>query len=217
MDLNYVAQVFGQSNPLRFRVGTVISVQTDRTCTITIGGDTTQIAGVKYMADIAPDPNAAVWLVTDGRDMFVLGHMAAAGRTLATKATRGTLQSIPDVTDTAVSFDAASNNDWSAWVIGSATRITVPVTGRYMVVGNAQFAGNVTGFRRIFIESNATTVICGSRSLANLAATPAELSCSGVVSLTVGDFIRLMVRQNSGAALDVPAFTSDLSLVYLGS
>ena len=216
MDMNYVASIFGKSNPLRFRVGTVISVETDRTCTVTIAGDTTLISGVRYMSDIAPDPAAAVWLVTDGRDMFVLGHMASAGRTLATKANRSTTQTIPDATDTAISFDSASYNDWGAWVVGNAARITVPVTGRYMVIANATFAGNATGFRRIGVELNGAGTIAQVHSHSNAAGTGTSLSVSGVATLSVGDYVRLIVRQNSGVALDIST-GAELSLVYLGS
>lgn len=217
MDLNYVAQVFGKSNPLRFRVGTVISVQTDRTCTVTIGGDTTQIAGVRYMSDIAPDPNAAVWLVTDGRDMFVLGHMAAVNRTLATKASRSTAQSVANATDAAIDFDSATYNDWGAWASGAnAARITAPVSGRYMVIGNAAFNANGTGFRRLGIEQNGSNTIAQIHSHSNAAGTATSLSVSAVTTLAVGDYVRLIARQNSGGALDVNS-GADLSLVYLGS
>lgn len=217
IDADFLASVFGKSNPLRFRVGTVVSVQTDRTCTVTIGGDTTQISGVKYMSDIAPDPNAAVWLVTDGRDMFVLGHLAAANRTLATKATRSTAQSIATATDEVITFDSASYNDWGAWNnVSNQARITAPVTGRYMVIGNATFAGNATGFRRLSIELNASSTLATIHSMSNLAGTATSLSVSAVHTFAVGDYVRLQVRQNSGAPLDVNA-GADLSLVYLGA
>lgn len=216
MDLNYVASIFANDNPLRLRVGTVISVQSDRTCTVTVGGDTTEISGVKYMSDIAPDPQAAIWLVSDGRDLFALGHLAAANRTLATKASRSTSQSIATATDDFINFDSASYNEWSAWVVGSAARITAPMAGRYMVIGNAAFQGNATGFRRLSIEQNGTTVICSAHSHSNVGGTPTSMSVSTVVTLAVGDYVRLGVRQTSGGALDVNS-GADLSLVYLGS
>jgi hypothetical protein len=169
------------------------------------------------MADIAPDPNAAVWLVTDGRDMFVLGHMAAANRTLATKATRSTAQSIANATDAYIDFDSATYNDWGAWnASATQARLTAPVTGRYMVIGNAAFAGNATGFRRLFIEVNGTTVISSQHSHANVAATPTSINISAVQTLAIGDYVRLGARQTSGGALDVNS-GSDLSLIYLGS
>ena len=217
MDMNYVASIFGKSNPLRFRVGTVISVQTDRTCTVTIGGDTTQISGVRYMSDIAPDPNAAVWLVTDGRDMFVLGHMAAANRTLATKATRSTAQTLTTANDTAVSFDAATYNEWGAWNAGNAARLTAPVTGRYMVIANAIFEGNATGFRRLAIELNGASNQSVVHSHSNAGGTPTGMSLHTVLTLAVGDYVRLLAFQNSGGNLNVQANTAELSLVYLGS
>ena len=217
MDINYVASVFGKTNPLRFRVGTVVSVQTDRTCTVTIGGDTTPISGIRYMSDMAPDPNAAVWLVTDGRDMFALGHMAAANRTLATKAARSTAQSIATATDAFIDFDSATYNDWGAWNASSQqARLTAPVSGRYMVIGNAAFAGNGTGFRRLFLEVNGTTSIASQHSHSNAAGTATSMSVSAVQTLAIGDYVRLGARQTSGGALDVNS-GADLSLVYLGS
>lgn len=217
MDMNYVASIFGKQNPLRFRVGTIVSVQTDRTCTVTVAGDTTQISGVRYMSDVAPDPNAAVWLVTDGRDMFVLGHMAAANRTLATKAVRTSAQSISNATDEYITFDSASYNDYGAWNAASLqARLTAPVTGRYQVIANAAFAGNATGFRRLFIELNGTTAISSMHSHSNAAATPTSMSVSAVQTMSIGDYVRLGVRQTSGGALDVNS-GAELSLIYLGS
>ena len=216
MDINYIASVFAKNNPLRFRVGTVVSVETDRTCTVTIAGDTTSISGVRYMSNVAPLPTAAVWLVTDGRDLFVLGHMAADARTLATKATRSTTQSIADSTDAYISFDSSAYNAWGAWEgVTNPARITAPLTGRYMVVATLAFAGNGTGFRRAWIESNGSNAIASVRMNA-IAGNPNDMNVTGVVTLSKGDYVRLGVRQTSGGALNVNT-GADLSLVYLGS
>lgn len=216
MDLNYVASIFAKNNPLRFRVGTIVSVETDKTCTVTIAGDTTQVSGIRYMSNMAPLPNAAVWLVTDGRDLFILGHMAADNRTLATKATSSTTQSVADANDAYISFDAASYNAYGAWEgVSNPARLTAPMSGRYMAVGALAFAGNATGFRRIFIETNGSNVFASARMNA-ISDNPNEMTVTGIVTLAKGDYIRLGVRQTSGGALNVNT-GAELSLVYLGS
>lgn len=216
MDLNYVASIFGKNNPLRFRVGTIVSVETNMTCTVTIAGDTTAISGVRYMSNMAPLPNAAVWLVTDGRDLFVLGHMAADNRTLATKATRSTTQSIADSTDTYISFDSASYNAYGAWEgVTNPARITAPMSGRYMVTATLAFAGNATGWRRAWIETNGANAFASLRMNA-IAGNPNDMTVTGVTTMAKGDYVRLGVRQTSGGALNVNT-GADLSLVYLGS
>lgn len=219
IDLFAAASVLKKSPTLlRFRFGTVVSVESDRTCTVTIGGDTTNVAGVKYLQE--PRPGAVVIMATDGLDIFVLGHLAAANGTIAPRASRSTTQSIPDGADTAISFDGVNNDAWGCWSAGNAARLTAPVTGRYMAVGQVTFAANGTGFRRICIEKDGTstvgqvdlpTTLSGSAVWLNVTSQPFDM--------TQGEYVRLMVRQNSGGSLDVnnsSTFSPSLSLVYLG-
>lgn len=60
---------------IRFRQGAVVSVQADGTVTLTIGGSTTQIAGVHCLSSIRPAAGESVWLASSGNDFFVIGTM----------------------------------------------------------------------------------------------------------------------------------------------
>lgn len=219
VDLGLIAPILApKDSKLRFRFGTVVSIESDRTCTVTVGGDTTHVSGVKYLAP--PRPNAKVILVTDGLDLFALGHLAAEGGEIAPRANRSTTQSIADATDTAISFDAVNNDAWDCWSSGNAARLTAPVTGRYMAVGQASFAANGTGYRRVFIEKNGTSTLGRSDSPSAPAGTALWLNVTAQpFDMTKGDYIRLMVFQNSGGALNATSSSTvspSLSLIYLG-
>lgn len=219
LDLFSVASALApEETKLRFRFGTVVSVQTDRTCTVTIGGDTTQVSGIKYMTP--PRPGSPIILATDGLDIFALGHIAADGGEIAPRANRSTDQSIANTTDTAISFDAVNNDAWGCWSAGNAARLTAPLTGRYMAVGEVAFAANGTGFRRVWIEKNGTATLGRSDLPTTLAGSAIWLNVTAhSFDMVQGDYIRLMVYQNSGGALlanSSSTYAPALSLIYLG-
>lgn len=222
LDLYRIAGAFAPGrDPLRVRFGKVVSVQANRTITVTIAGDTTQVSGVRYLGSFAPAPASIVTLVTDGVDLFALGHMAADGTTLSPRATRSTDQNIPDASDTAITFDGVNSDQWGAWSAGQATRLTAPVTGRYMAVGNVTFAANGTGWRRVWIERTGTSTV-GRVDQINIGAGSAMWLnvTTQAFDMTAGtDYVRLMVRQNSGgglAALNSSTNSPALTLIYLG-
>ena len=222
-DIGKIASAFlSPSSNLRLRFGKVSSVQSDRSVTVTIGGSTDTVAGVKYLASVAPLPGAVCVLATDGTDIFLLDHVAADGRTLSPRANRSTDQSITDVTDTAITFDGANSDSWACWVAGSPTRLTAPITGRYMAISVVQFAGNATGFRSAWIEKTGTAVLARVNAISVGAGSPTMFQVTTPsFDMTAGtDYLRLMVRQNSGGALNCTnssTYAPSLSLIYLGS
>lgn len=205
----------------RYRLGVVQSVQSNYTITCTVAGSTTALTGVKYLASTHPAPGKPVWLVTDGRDVFAFGVIAGADRTFSPRASRSTDQSIPDSTDTAISFDGVNGDTWSAWSAGQAQRLTARITGRYMAVATATFAANGTGFRSAWIERTGTTTLARVQVAPAAAGAPTFINVTAhSFDMTAGtDYVRLIVRQNSGGALSVTnssTFSPALSLIYLG-
>jgi len=205
-------------SPVRVRFGSIVSVEADRTCTVSVGGGS--VSGVRYAAGMVPCPGRVAFLLTDGTDLFAVDHLAADGLTLAPRAYRLTDQSIADATDVAVSWDADNNDAWAAWIVGTPTRITAPVTGRYLATAYTRFAANATGFRSAWILKNATDILARETVISAAAASPTQMTVSApAFDLTKGDYVELYVRQNSGGAL---ALTRDathapsLSLVYVG-
>ena len=221
-DLNKLAAAF--SSPLaslRLRFGKISSIQNDHTVTVTIGGSTDTVAGVKYLASSAPVPGAVCILTTDGTDIFVLDHIAATGRTLSPRTYRSTDQSIPNDADTAISFDTVSSDLWTCWAAGSPTLLSAPITGRYMAIASLQFAANATNYRSAWVELTGATVLAKTTILAASGAVPTALQVTTPpFTMTKGtDYLRLLVRQNSGGALNCAnssTFAPSLSLVYLG-
>lgn len=63
------------SQPMRLRQGKVASVGTG-TVDITIGGSAVVIEGVRYLASYTPAADDVVFILADGRDLFVLGALA---------------------------------------------------------------------------------------------------------------------------------------------
>lgn len=76
MDLHRLAAEFAPpEGRVRIRFGKVVSVQT-ASITVTVGGSTDTVAGVRYLASMTPVVDAVVILLTDGADLFALGHLA---------------------------------------------------------------------------------------------------------------------------------------------
>lgn len=69
-----MAQVIGQGNQVAWdlRKGYVVSVG-GGSATVTVGGGTDQITGVKYLG-AAPTASAGCWLMVSDTDMFILGQ-----------------------------------------------------------------------------------------------------------------------------------------------
>lgn len=60
---------------LQLRKGQVSAVSAP-TVTITLGGSTTTIAGVSYLASYTPTVNDVVFVLVDGPSLLVLGKLA---------------------------------------------------------------------------------------------------------------------------------------------
>lgn len=205
---------------LRFRFGSVVSVESDYSCTVTIGGGADSVAGVPYVSGVAPLPGAGCILATDGSDLFVIEVLAAADRTISPRASRSTTQSITTSNDTPVTFDGVNGDSWGCWSSGSATRLTAPLTGRYQATAVVSWAGNATGFRSIWIERNGTSTVGRQSTLSVGAGNPTWMQVtSQPFDMAKGDYLRLIVWQNSGGSLNVnnsSTFAPSLSFTYLG-
>lgn len=199
----------------------VISIQADRTLTVTINGATEQVSDVAYTTATEPLPGSLVWCVSDGVDLFAIGLISTADRTIAPRANRSTNQNIANATDASIDFDGVNSDAWGSWASGAnSARLTCKVPGRYMAVGQVTFEANATGFRRVWIEKDSSSTVgrvdaisigAGSAMWLNVTSQP--------FTMAVGEYIRLMVRQNSGGSLAVvnsSTFSPTLSLIYLG-
>ena len=223
MDLSYlVNRIKDTPQGLRLRQGKVVVVNSNRTMDVQIAGDTNTLPSVRYLSNYAPKPDDQVWLLNTGADLLGVGMVAAADRTLAPTAYRTTAQTITTATQTKISFDAVDSDGWNCWDLSpNPTRLTVPVTGRYLITGNVAFEAASPGHRAINILKNNTVELARSDFLpvSNSIDTHSTVT-THAVSLTKGDYVELRVWQNSGSDLDI-LDSSDhqpkLSLIYLGS
>lgn len=205
----------------RAQAASVVSIQADRTITVTINGSSQQVAGVAYTGSTTPLPGSLVWVLTDGVDLFAIGSMAASVGTIAARVSRSTNQNVATATDVAIDFDGVNSDAWGMWASGAnSARITCKVPGRYMAVGQATFEANATGFRRLIIEKDGTSSVGrvdaisiggGSAMWVNVTSQPFDMAA--------GEYVRLIARQNSGGTIQVinsSTFSPSLSLIYLG-
>lgn len=125
------------------------------------------------------------------------------------RAYRTGTQSIATSTDTAVQFDSATgaseryDTDDFHSLTSNTAQFVVPVSGVYHIDAGAGFAGNATGRRDLWIEANADGIKRALTRELNPTATDAYLTTSVDLDLTAGDYVRLMVWQNSGGNLNV--------------
>jgi len=223
MDLSYlVNQIKANPSGLRLRQGTVITVNANRTMDVQIASDGFTLPSVRYLSNYAPKPSDQVWLLNDGADLLGVGMIAGADRTLAPTASRSTSQTITTSTQTKVIFDEVDSDGWNCWDVSpNPTRLTAPLTGRYIITGNVAFEAASSGHRAINILKNNTLELARSdfNPVSNSVDTHSTVTCHAV-SLTKGDYVELRVWQNSGSdlnILDSGEHNPRFSLIYLGS
>lgn len=72
-DLQRIVADFDKpSTNTRFRFGEVQSTEVG-SVTVTVGGSTTQVAGILYLKSYTPTVGDTVMMVTDGEDLVILG------------------------------------------------------------------------------------------------------------------------------------------------
>ena len=105
------------------------------------------------------------------------------------------------------------------WVIGAPTRITIQHTGLYDVGGCVQWAANATGRRYMSIVVNAATNLGGEQ--VDEASSGSEVIIQGYSNnyrLNAGDYVELLVRQVSTAALNITSvgnYSPDMWATFL--
>jgi hypothetical protein len=105
---------------------------------------------------------------------------------------------------TAIDFTTARFDSNSCWSGANPTRLTCNTAGKYVIVGAVQFAANASGVRRLLLRINGTLVIAADlRNPVNSATINTELTVSAIYNLAAGDYVEMVVTQNSGAALNV--------------
>jgi hypothetical protein len=120
---------------------------------------------------------------------------------------RQTDQTIPDSTNTAVSFTASFLVDNGGYFsIGDPTKFTVPAdgvsAGTYAVSATVRWTGSNTGIRFIGIRKNGTDFFAEAQ-IDSVGTSDLIMNCFGMVVLAEGDYVELIVEQESGGDLDI--------------
>jgi hypothetical protein len=133
------------------------------------------------------------------------GSGGGGGTVVAARVHRTAALSPANDVVTAVPFDA---EDYDATGMHDPTtnpdRLTVATAGVYRVVGGVHFTADVNGSRSCYIEATiggVATRVAGASVSAISSTRPVHLSVAAEVTLGVGDFLRLLVRQDAGGAL----------------
>jgi hypothetical protein len=128
--------------------------------------------------------------------------------------------SIPTGTVTALTFNSERYDNGGLHSTSANTgRLTAPITGLYVIGGNVRFAANATGIRNALIRLNGTTFIATDTRQATGGGNATDLPLETQYQLTAGDFLELVVFQDSGGALNVTAganFSPEFWMTRLG-
>lgn len=115
---------------------------------------------------------------------------------------RTTAQSIPNNTETAITFDAERYDVGTLHsTVSNTSRITFIDPGVYDLKGNIEFATNGTGIRQVGIRLNGSIYLC-LIDVATLASSPVYLNVATEDKFIAGDYVELVAYQNSGVALN---------------
>lgn len=118
------------------------------------------------------------------------------------KISKITAQSVANATPTILTFDAEYfDNDAIHDNAINNSRLTCKTAGKYLIIANVSFSGNITGTRAITIMLNGGEM-SGTSIDAPFAGT-GKLMISDVLDLSVNNYIEIAVWQNSGDALNV--------------
>ena len=119
---------------------------------------------------------------------------------------QGAAQSIANNTLTAVQFDTVITDDGPYYAAGQPTRLTVPTgtsAGYYLVFGSVGITGASSRYSFGIRKNGASGSVYGfaEQTLTGAGPTTAE-TVVGLASLTAGDYVEMVVWQNSGGALN---------------
>lgn len=146
---------------------------------------------------------------------------AATVAFVGARVARGTAQTISNNAWNAVSFDAETYDEGGFWDAGAPTRFTVParMDGQYLVVARNAFNPHATGTRWIAIRRGGS-VYESAEFFNNLGASSGTSTFTyTILDLTAGEYLELMVGQNSGGNLNIYGVSNapEFSIAYLGS
>lgn len=229
MDLNAFSDAIASAAPeapLRRRMGKVTAIGSNYTISVQIAGSTTTITGVRYFNHYAPKVGSQVWLDTDGRDWIAIGAIAGLGGAVPSVKVMRTadLSIATGAAYTTVAWQAADFDPWGMWTSG--TNVVVPLTGRYLITGQATFNAGATlgSYRGVQVRTNGSTGGYIGWTQTDYASSSGVSvwsgTATGVRHMVAGDYVTMHVHHNNAAALTLSSTAindTHMTVTYLGS
>src|SRR3970040_1852275 len=115
---------------------------------------------------------------------------------------RATDFTLADATPTAVVFSNEVIDDADYWDSGDPTRLTIAEAGWYSVVGQASIDATASGFFKVSIRLNGSTILNSQSAVSIVAAADIVIRSTGpLLNLAVNDFLELVVETNMDTGL----------------
>jgi hypothetical protein len=176
------------SQPNASLFGVVKSIQAT-SVTVTLGGSTTQVVGIKYLSSYRPVVNDTVSIVQAGSDLLILGSIGPV--TLpACRAYLSVAQACVSGVATKVLIDTVDYDPFTMFNLANH-RITVPVTGFYDIKATAFFNSVTSGGRiQSIVYKNGAQAFTAETNAPALGYYPGPCAAD-TLSLTAGDYLEL--------------------------
>lgn len=122
-------------------------------------------------------------------------------------------RSIPgNETATAITMTSEVFDTDNMWSSGWPARLTINTPGKYLITGQIRWYANSTGYRKAWIRVNGSPALAVETvGAVSTASVTTDHSLATVTYLAAGDYVELLVKQNSGSNVSVYAGTSYVS------
>lgn len=191
-------------------------------CTITAGTATVSTAGSLTMSQ---NETGQLYFLSASAAIFSeYTQSASTPAFVGVSAYNSATQSIANDTFTARNYNT-ENFDTNTFHDNATnnTRFTIPTNygGKYLITAATRFATNSSGRRIVAPRKNGSTYIANTQEIGATSISAAEptIVMTSIVELVAGDYVELMVYQNSGGALNIAGTTdqSTFSMQFLGA
>ncbi len=208
----------GPAGRVWLRQGVIVACGSDGTATVTVGGSSVGVEGVRVAAHVCPVPGTACWLVTDGRDLMVWATLAGAGGPAFGSIRQTAAQSIPDTTWTDLVWSTRTGT--VRGMGDGAGGLTVVVPGVYQVTGSVGVGGTWTSgtvYGALTVDGTVEVYGTGMATPSNSSYTM-RAAVAGVVSCAAGAVLGLRVHQSAGESrsTSIGAGQNVLAAVWVG-
>lgn len=186
----------------------------DATCEANIRRS--NVSGSTKFYDYQSDDRGIVTLKEISTDVEL--GLIAGSEIPACRVRHSTTQSTTDGTFKLVGFDSEDYDTASMHdTVTNNSRLTVPVSGKYLIQAVIEFAANGTGMRAVYYRINGGADIYLSTEPAVAgASTKHRITAVTIDDLAANDYVEIRVKQTSGGSLNITNAQSHATLTYLG-